>query len=109
MKIRLECLRPAYADWEQPTSDEVRELLRLIARRRNIERFTGSEAARFLGLEEKSGSRTIRRWTGGHTNIPYAAWGVLCEAAGFGVIWDESQQKAVLRAAEKIQADDHGI
>ena len=64
---------------EQPTPNEVREVLRLAG-------LSGSEAASYLGLGQ-SGGRTVRRWTGGDSQIPYAAWALLCHAAGLGEIW----------------------
>ena len=76
--IRLECLRPA-EEWAQPTGEEVRELLRLAG-------FTGGKAAKALGLGTK-GDRTIRRWIGEESAIPYAAWALLCDFAGLGFIW----------------------
>lgn len=81
VNIRLECLRPA-EQWSRPTGEEIREVLRLAA-------LTGSQAAKKLGLGP-SGSRTVRRWTGEESNIPYSAWGQLCYLAGLGVIWKES-------------------
>lgn len=76
--IRLECLRPA-AKWVQPSGKEVREVLRLA-------NFTGAVAASELGLGV-SGARTIRRWVSEDTAIPYAAWALLCDFAGLGIIW----------------------
>ena len=92
VNIRFECLRPANDGWEAPTADEVRELLRIIAARRGIPKFTGGMAARFLGLGDQ-GDRTLRRWTGGDTPIPYAAWALLCHEAGFGAIWSKKTEK----------------
>lgn len=80
--IRLECLRPAINGWLKPTGEEVREVLRLAG-------FTGGHAARALGLGLK-GDRTVRRWIGEDSDIPYAAWAILCEFAGLGVIWKDS-------------------
>jgi hypothetical protein len=77
--IRLECLRPANDGWEQPTGEEVREVLR-------IAELSGSRAAKALGLGEK-GDRTVRRWIGEDSTIPYAAWALLCDLAGLGSIW----------------------
>jgi hypothetical protein len=37
--------------------------------------FTGGKAAKALGLGAK-GDRTIRRWIGEDTPIPYAAWAI---------------------------------
>ena len=76
--IRNGCLQPAVS-WEQATGDEVREVLRLA-------NFTGGHAARALGLGAK-GDRTVRRWVGGDSSIPYAAWALLCDFAGLGMIW----------------------
>ncbi len=78
--IRLECLRPA-ARWQQPTGEEIREVLRLAG-------LTGGAAAKALGLGAK-GDRTVRRWIGEETANPYAAWALLCENAGLGIIWKE--------------------
>ncbi|MDF7677068.1 transcriptional regulator [Neisseriaceae bacterium ESL0693] len=78
--IKLECLRPA-ARWQHPSGEEVREVLRLAG-------FTGIAAAKVLGLGAK-GDRTVRRWIGEETAIPYAAWALLCEFAGLGMIWRE--------------------
>lgn len=79
--IRSECLRPASAGWEQPTGQEVRAVVKRAG-------FTGRAAARFLGLGLK-GDRTVRRWIGNDSRIPYAAWALLCHRAGLGQIWNE--------------------
>ncbi|EGQ8544937.1 transcriptional regulator [Vibrio parahaemolyticus] len=79
--IRLECLRPA-EKWERPTGEEIREVLRLAE-------LTGGGAARKVGLGQK-GDRTVRRWIGEETHIPYAAWALLCDMAGLGKIWEEN-------------------
>lgn len=79
--IRLECLRPAARSWEQPTGEEVREVLRAA-------NLTGSQAAKLLGLGV-TGDRTVRRWVGEDSAIPYAAWALLCDLAGLGCIWKE--------------------
>jgi len=76
-EIRPECLR-AYSDgWQQPTKDEVRAVL-------NMAGLTGAAAASLVGIAD---SRTVRRWTGGVSPIPYSAWALLCHAAGFGEVW----------------------
>jgi hypothetical protein len=77
IEIRENCLRPFMAGWEQPSPEEIREVLRRAE-------LTGSAAAKLVGISE---SRTIRRWTGGQSPIPYAAWALLCETAGLGAIW----------------------
>lgn len=78
MEIRPECLKPA-THWCRPTGSEIRAVLQRAG-------LTGKEAARILGLSAK-GDRTIRRWVGDDSPIPYAAWAILCDVAGFGQIW----------------------
>lgn len=75
--IRPETLRPFADDWQQPTPDEVRAVLAICG-------LTGSAASRLVGIAD---SRTVRRWTGGETPIPYSVWAILCHVAGFGAIW----------------------
>ena len=74
------CLSPAES-WQQPTGDEIKEVLRLAG-------LTNAEAAKMLGLGS-GGGRTVRRWTGEESEIPYAAWALLCHAAGLGAIWKD--------------------
>ncbi|MCK9709844.1 transcriptional regulator [Pseudomonas syringae pv. syringae] len=83
--IRPECFRPA-PTWVQPTPDEVRELLLRIDPPRGLK---GADAARLLGIQT---GRQIRRWTGGDTPIPYAAWAILADMAGVSRIWVEHQE-----------------
>lgn len=95
--IRPECLRPAHDFWVHPEPDEVREVLRLAE-------LSGSKAAKLLGLGSgDTGSRTIRRYTGGEQKIPYAYWAILCEVAGLGRIWRDPG------TAEDGQADKASI
>lgn len=75
--IRPETLRPFSDGWEPPTPGEIRHVLAMSS-------LSGSAAARLVGISE---SRTVRRWTGGDSAIPYAAWAILCYTAGLGVIW----------------------
>ncbi|CDL30085.1 putative transcriptional repressor protein korC [Escherichia coli 5-172-05_S4_C1] len=49
-----------------------------------IAELTGSKAATLTGLKD---SRTVRRWVGGDTPIPFSAWAILVEYAGLGKIW----------------------
>ena len=85
VNIRPECLRP-YADgWEQPTGEEVRMVV-------NLANFSGSQAAKALGLGSQGG-RTVRRWIGEETPIPYAVWALLCNYAGLGCIWKNEISK----------------
>lgn len=46
-------------------------------------RLSVSAAAALLGVK----GRTIRRWTAGEAEIPYAAWSILCYQAGYPEIW----------------------
>lgn len=91
--IRPETLIPFGLDWAQPTGEEVREILRLCG-------LTGSQAAALVGVSD---GRSVRKWCafdpvevekakaeGRKTNmqqIPFAAWAILAERAGFGLIW----------------------
>ncbi len=76
--IRPECYLPYSHGWIEPTGEEVKLILKLAGN------LTGGAAAKLLGLREP---RTIRRWTGGTTPIPYSAWAILCYEAGHGTIW----------------------
>jgi transposase len=80
--IRHECLSSAES-WVQPSGEEIREVLRLAGG------LSGSEVAKKLGLGSK-GSRTVRRWISEEAEIPYAAWAILCDLAGLGIIWKNS-------------------
>ncbi len=92
VNIRLECLKPADR-WAQPTGEEVRSVLRLA-------RFTGGNAAKVLGLGP-NGDRTIRRWVGEDTPIPYPAWALLCYCAGLGLILKDTKEEVL---AAKVPA-----
>lgn len=76
--IRQECLVQAQNNWVQPYGIEVQEVLRLAG-------LSTASAAALLGMSK--GGRSIRKWINDETQIPYAAWGVLCEVAGLGLIW----------------------
>lgn len=45
------------------------------------------QAAAYLGMSEISDGRQIRKWISEQRDIPYAAWALLCDAAGLGTIW----------------------
>lgn len=77
--IRQECLIPAWHNWEQPNTDEIREVLELAE-------LSIAEASRVLGIKSK-GDRVMRRWVKMEVDMPYAAWAVLCDLAGLGIIW----------------------
>lgn len=79
--INQQCLGPYGPHWAQPTAEDVRAIISAAG-------LTGSKAAHLVGV---SSSRTVRKWTGGERLIPYAAWAILCEAAGFGMIWKLAQ------------------
>lgn len=85
--IRKECLVNA-ENWVAPTKDEVKEVLKMAG-------FTGGQAGTFLGLQGKG--RTVRRWSGGYATIPYAAWALLCEAAGLGCIWKIKTESGLIQ------------
>lgn len=69
------------ADFFQPSAAEVAAILKECG-------FSVSEAASFLGLSQKTGKRTVRRWLAGETLIPYAAWALLAYKAGYGIIFN---------------------
>lgn len=91
--IRPDTLIPFGDDWAQPNGSEVREMLKLC-------NLTGSEAAALVGVKD---GRTVRKWTSfdpvgvaeakaagkkhNMTPIPFAAWAILAERAGLGMIW----------------------
>lgn len=77
--VRQECLQPADV-WTRPMGSEVKEVLESAG-------FTASQAARSIGLTSKGGDRTVRRWISEESPIPYAAWALLCDFAGLGIIW----------------------
>lgn len=76
--IRPECLVQAYNNWVQPHGIEVQEVLRLAE-------LSTVSAADLLGMSK--GGRSVRKWVNDETQIPYAAWAILCEVAGLGLIW----------------------
>lgn len=64
-------------NYRPPTTEEIRHVLKLL-------NLTGSQAAKVLGVSSSkvSGSRTIRKWTGGEREMPYATWHLLLAYAG---------------------------
>lgn len=82
MAIRKTCFL-RFKDWTPPTPAEVRELI-------SLTELTGSQVAELVGV---ASARTVRRWVGGQSPIPYSAWALLCWAAGYGVIvWGSSNE-----------------
>lgn len=75
--LRDACMRPFDMGWEAPTGDEIRQVLKKAG-------LSGVQAAKLTGVKE---GRTVRRWTGEESEIPYSCWAILCEVAGFGMIW----------------------
>ncbi|MCV4777601.1 transcriptional regulator, partial [Escherichia coli] len=61
--IRSECFLRLGAGRDCPTPEEIRTLMQ-------IAELTGSKAATLTGLKD---SRTVRRWVGGDTPIPFSA------------------------------------
>lgn len=70
-----------FASWAPPTPGEIRAALQAVG-------WTGEGFAKTIGINP----RTARRWLSGEVNIPYAAWAVLCVAAGWGNIWQSGQE-----------------
>jgi hypothetical protein len=79
--IRSECLVPHKFNWEHPTSAEMDEVLRLAG-------LTVTQACQALGLKDE---RLMRKWVSAQTVIPYASWALLCELAGLGRIWSQTE------------------
>ncbi|MBN3785568.1 XRE family transcriptional regulator [Burkholderia sp. Ac-20353] len=79
LEIRRECLQPALY-WSRPTGAEIQEIVRRAG-------MSGRKAEAYLGLSGKSDGRQIRKWISQESLIPYAAWALLCDAAGLGQIW----------------------
>lgn len=78
VEIRKECLVPFNQGWQAPSGEEVRAVMKMAG-------LSGKEVADLVGLDN---TRTIRKWAGGAAPIPYSVWALLCERAGFGVIWN---------------------
>ncbi|MDW5419080.1 hypothetical protein R6242_21135 [Iodobacter sp. CM08] len=72
--------------WESPTGNEVRAIAT------KVEEITGTKIAEILGLSCSfdGRSRTFRRWSKADeaSTIPYAAWALMVEMVGKGVIWE---------------------
>jgi hypothetical protein len=91
VNVRSETLR-AFPSWEPPTPDEIREVFTLAGEKRGLKKLTGAQVADLVGASSTGagigkGSRTVRKWVGGESRIPYGAWAILCAEAGFGLIW----------------------
>lgn len=69
-------LSAASGDWVRPCGDDIRIVLKMAG-------LTGSSAGALLDVT----SRTIRKWVGDDQDIKFAAWCLLCERAGLGMIW----------------------
>ncbi|BCF95393.1 transcriptional regulator [Paraburkholderia largidicola] len=79
--LKPEHLRPFAEKWERPTGEVIAEVLHRAG-------LTGVRAAQLTGVAD---DRSVRRWTGDERGIPYAAWALLCHAAGLGQIWLQQQ------------------
>lgn len=89
--VRPETLRP-FPQWEPPTPHEIRQVFILAGEKRGLKKLTGAQVADLVGASSigagvGKGSRTVRKWVGGESRIPYGAWSILCYEAGFGLIW----------------------
>jgi hypothetical protein len=85
VKIRPECLLAADEGWQRPSGPEVQEIVRRVG-------MSGRGVARLLGLSEHGG-RQVRRWMSEEAPIPYSAWAILCDIAGFERIWLEAEMR----------------
>ncbi|HHY6930500.1 MULTISPECIES: helix-turn-helix domain-containing protein [Burkholderia cepacia complex] len=84
-EIRRECLQPA-TFWAQPKGAEVQEVLRRTG-------MTPQDASAYLGISVNSNGRTVRKWMSEEAPIPYSAWALLCDAAGFEPFWRIDRDK----------------
>jgi hypothetical protein len=75
--IRPENLLPFSDGWKRPDVEGIKEALAKAG-------LTQEQAAEIVGIKE---GRTVRRWVGGETPIPYAPWALICDLAGLGQIW----------------------
>ncbi len=85
VEIRRECLQPAIY-WSRPHGPEVQEMLR----RANM---TPLRASEYLGISTQSNGRQVRKWMSEEAPIPYTAWALLCDAAGFAPFWRIDRDK----------------
>lgn len=92
--IRSACLT-AGALWVKPTPTEIRSLVKAVSARKGKD-LTGADIADLLGMGA-TGARTFRKWAGGEKDIPYAAWALLCELGGFGLIWRAGDKHTLLQ------------
>ncbi|OEE79315.1 transcriptional regulator [Vibrio ordalii FF-167] len=76
LDIRSETLLPFASGWLQPDAEEIRKLLKFAE-------LSGSEVGKLVGVS----SRTVRKWVGGQSPIPYAAWALLIEITMDHKIW----------------------
>jgi len=67
--IRTSCFLNFDEGWEQPTGDEVRQLIKRLD-------MPGSQVAKFVG---SNSGRNVRKWQSGEVNIQYSAWRLLAE------------------------------
>ncbi|NOH56172.1 helix-turn-helix domain-containing protein [Vibrio coralliilyticus] len=76
LNIRSETLLSYDAGWEQPLPDEIRNLIKVM-------NYSGADVGRLVGVS----SRTVRKWVGGESPIPFSAWAILVEQATGEKIW----------------------
>lgn len=77
-QLGIVSIAPYSEGWQAPSTDEIRALLALA-------NLSGSKAGALVGVD----GRTVRRWTGGNSTIPFACWALLVSFAGLGDIWKE--------------------
>lgn len=71
-EVRKEACLPFSSElFRAPTKDEFRSVTQQL-------RLSGAEVGRLLGVH----GRTVRKWIGGETEIPYSAWRLLLIRAG---------------------------
>jgi len=73
IQLRPQLLAIYAEEYQTPKPEEVKEVIRMIG-------LSGSDLAKKLGIKD---SRTIRKWSGGESGIPYLAWRSMLYLAGF--------------------------
>jgi hypothetical protein len=109
--LRPETLKPFALGWVPPTPDEIGYVLDVIRTRYKLkQRPTSAEIGALVGLASKpgssNGSRTFRRWMSktDPTEIPYAAWFILCYEAD---IWPNETTIWPLLTMATLGENDH--
>lgn len=90
-EVRKEARLPyVSARFRAPTKDEFRSVTQTL-------RLSGAEVGRLLGVH----GRTVRKWIGGETEIPYSAWRLLLIHARLAAEDPEEPELEQIRTAAR--------